>query len=230
MLLNNLWGVRNAGKTVSGPGYSCSHLNSYATPRAGVAESVSWTMAFNWETESVIKGYTSVGLIGPHYQLSKIASLKTFWSYTLTTPSPDDLKCNVAYDLFLSASDTVGAPHTAEIMLWIRHQGFLPVAIRDSKGHVIFWDRYLHLEGYRWALYHGNGRHGLPVYSFVIEAEDPVPGDFKADLKPFLDFLLKKKHIKSTHYLAVLQAGSEVYKGTDVTIKTSKYGTTVKTK
>lgn len=75
---------------------------------------------------------------------------KTVWNYKLTTDSWDGLTFNVVYDLFTTATASLTAAHTSEIMVWTSNHNMVPPSTKDASGNPVPLASNLVLDGYAW--------------------------------------------------------------------------------
>jgi len=120
-------------------------------------------------------------------------------SYTGTNVVAD-----VAYDAFLSSTDSTTATHAYEIMIWLgalggaEPIGYWSGAIASS----------ISIGGVEWNLY--KGTNNWLVYSFVASSEQT---SFSGDIKAFFTYLINNEGVPSSYYLQAIGAGTEPFTG-----------------
>ena len=134
----------------------------------------------------------------------------------------NDYVANVAYDTFLGTSSN-SAP-LYEVMVWIGYfgavyplsdNGYPPTpAASPTIGNTPF------------NLIVGTGTNGnMKVYSFV--AQNYLTTDYSGDLLAFYKYLEANYGLPSSLYLQNIQAGTEVFHGTNMKLTTTAYNITV---
>lgn len=99
---------------------------------------------------------------------------------------------------------------TSEFMLWIRNWGN-QVPIGYSRGPVATLDLF----GACWKLYEGkNPGSGVTVRSMLVDKN--YDGEFRGDLKQWLDAMVQRGYISDNDYLTVGNAGTEIFYGNAV--------------
>jgi len=110
---------------------------------------------------------------------------------------------NLSFDAWLTSAATPAEKNiTAEIMIWLTHQTLRP----DGES-----SQSVTINGEAYDFYHGKPPHAGWPYLAFIKKNDRISGT--TDLKQFLDFLVKNKHISNKDYLASLEFGNEVVVG-----------------
>ena len=136
-------------------------------------------------------------------------------SYTGT-----NIVANVAYDTFLGSSATGAQAY--EVMVWLgdfggcnplSNNGYPPTPIATPTIGSVTWNLIL-------------GQNGnVVVYSFVAQSKDDT--SFSGDLLLFYKYLETNYKLSSSEYLQSIQAGSEVFTGSNAVLTTSAYNIVV---
>jgi len=201
-LLNNLWGKDSATS-----GSQCTYLDG--TANGGIQWSTTWT----WKGgENNVKSYPYVGRqVARGKTIASIQKMPTSvtWQY-----STENIRANVAYDVFTSA-DPNGPNNIGdyELMVWLARLGNVyPIGQKVAT---------VTIAGYTWDLWTGyNGK--MRVYSFI-----PPSGtikSFTADIKDFFKHLEQNyQYPASTQNLIIFQIGSEAFTGGPATFKCTQF-------
>ncbi|KAI0203538.1 glycoside hydrolase family 12 protein [Astrocystis sublimbata] len=159
------------------------------------------------DTKDVCKGYTNVGIgVNLNKKLKDIKSIPAYYKWDRKITS--DFRGSNLFDFV-----TAPTPHdftstaTSEFMLWIRNWGN-QVPIGYSRGPVATLDMF----GASWKLYEGkNPASGVTVRSMLVD--ENYEGEFRGDLKEWLDYMVKKGYISDNDYVNVGNAGTEIFYG-----------------
>ncbi|KAG3112450.1 hypothetical protein PI124_g8325 [Phytophthora idaei] len=206
IVYNNLW-----GESYATSGSQCTGLNSSS------GSTIAWHTNWTWAgASSNVKSYANAALQFDAVPLSSISSIPTTMEYSLDYSGT--LVADVSYDLFTSS--TSNGDNEFEIMIWLAALGGAgPIS---STGSTIATTTIADTE---FSLYSGaNG--DTTVYSFV--ASDTVKS-FSGDLMDFFIYLIDSESFSSSQYLNTVQAGTEPFTGTDVTLTVSSYSVVVNT-
>lgn len=132
-------------------------------------------------------------------------------SYTGTS-----ISANAAFDTFLGPY--AGGAQTYEVMVWLgRYGNIYPLSVNGYPPTPIATPT---IDGVPFNLILGqNG--DVTVYSFV--AADDHASAWAGDLMGFYGYLEAQGEISSDLYLLTVQAGSEVFTGSDCVFTTSAY-------
>ena len=124
---------------------------------------------------------------------------------------------NVSYDLWLAASK--GGSAAYEIMVWLgAYGGAGPISSTGSPVATT------NIAGRNWQLFKGpNG--SFTVFSFVVQG-GPVT-NFNADMKAFIDFLVRTQGVPASYWITSLQAGTEPFTGSNAVFTTTDYSISV---
>ncbi|KAJ7270711.1 concanavalin A-like lectin/glucanase domain-containing protein, partial [Mycena haematopus] len=224
LLENNLWG-RSAATNGS--------QSSQVTSTSG--NSVTWYTKYTWiGANNSVKSFANLDLkSGMGKALVNITSIPTAWSWSYTSAS-SDLKANVAYDLWLSATPGTQGASTAttsfEVMVWLSQRGAAR-PFGTALGTVT-------VNGVPWLLYSGL----MKTWTlFTFQATSEVTR-YNSDLKPFFstsknhpsleimkepaDYLIANKGVPSSNFFVQAQAGTEPFIGS-ATLSTSSYSLAV---
>ncbi|KAI2640989.1 glycoside hydrolase family 12 protein [Xylaria nigripes] len=190
-------------------GQQCTNFDAIFETTEGGKE-VEWTsvtdISFVDETKDVCKGYSNIGIgVNLNHKLGEITSIPAHfkWNHTNSTT----FRGANLFDFIVSpmSGDTISAA-SSEFMLWIRNWDQVPVG-HDS-GPVATFDLF----GAHWSLYEGSS----PVTRVKVRSMLPdknYDGEFRGDLKQWLDAMVEKKYISSDDYVTVGNAGTEVFYG-----------------
>ncbi|ETK77161.1 hypothetical protein L915_16595 [Phytophthora nicotianae] len=206
ILYNNLW-----GESYATSGSQCTGLDSSS------GSTISWHTNWTWAgASSNVKSYANAALQFDAVQLSSISSIPTTMDYSLDYS--DTIVADVSYDLFTSS--TSNGDNEFEVMIWLAALGGAgPIS---STGSAVATTTIADTE---FSLYSGaNG--DTTVYSFV--ASDTVKS-FSGDLMDFFTYLIDNESFSSSQYLNTVQAGTEPFTGTDVTLTVSSYSAVANT-
>ncbi|KAI4710674.1 hypothetical protein J4E89_004263 [Alternaria sp. Ai002NY15] len=205
-LYTNGWGF------ASGTGSQCSQIDSYSST-AGLA----WSTTWSWSgTPNQVKSYTNVETGFTKKQIGSYTSMPTTWKWSYTGT---DLRVNVAYDTFLGAS--ASGTNLFEVMVWLGVYG--GVSPLSANGYPFTPIATVTIGGQIFDLAYGlNG--SVKVYSFVARGGRAT--NFSADLNLFFQYLLANygsNGFTSSLYLQVVQAGTEVFTGSNAKLTTTAY-------
>jgi hypothetical protein len=204
---NNTWGSEN-----SPPGWSESiTTNSLTSWRTDFV----WPVAGNPQQDNAVKAYPSA-VYGWHWgwsfpqantklpqQLGANYTATSTYNYTVDFGGGTG---NVAYDLWLTdvADPGSSTQPTDEIMIWVNTSGGAgPCGAPTTSGIV--------LEGGTWTLSECQIPGYQYVWSFVRSTNSPSG---TLNLKNFIDWLRTNKGLGSGKYLATVEFGSEIFRGT----------------
>ncbi|CAN9092657.1 unnamed protein product [Alternaria alternata] len=166
--------------------------------------------------KSTVKSYTNVETTFTKKQLSAYTSMQTAWKWSYTGT---DLRVNVAYDTFLGAS--ASGANLFEVMVWLGVFG--GVSPLSSNGYPFTSIATVTIGGTIFDLAYGlNG--SVKVYSFV--ARGGAATNFSADLNLFFKYLVANyanNGFMNSLYLQTVQAGTEVFTGSNAKLTTSAY-------
>ncbi|KIM20713.1 carbohydrate-binding module family 1 protein [Serendipita vermifera MAFF 305830] len=199
----NLWGASAATS-----GSQCISLDSVS------GSTFAWSTTWTWAGGPYnVKSYDNIAYnIATGIKVSTITSIPSTWTWSQTASgTPVN---NVAYDLMTTATSDVSGTHTYEIMIWLgAFGGAGPIS---SSGSPVATPT---ISGSSWKLYDGyNG--SMRVFSFVASS---TINSYSGDLNDFLKYLSTNNGFPTSHYLTVLQAGTEPFIGTSVKLTTTKY-------
>jgi xyloglucan-specific endo-beta-1,4-glucanase len=206
IIYNNLW-----GESYATSGSQCTGLDSSS------GSTVAWHTNWTWAgASSSVKSYANAALQFDAVQLSGVSSIPTTMEYSLDYSGT--IVADVSYDLFTSS--TSDGDNEFEIMIWLAALGGAgPIS---STGSAVATTTIADVE---WSLYSGaNG--DTTVYSFV--ASDTVKS-FSGDLMDFFTYLIDSESFSTSQYLNTVQAGTEPFTGTDVTLTVTSYSAVVNT-
>ncbi|KAG1696309.1 hypothetical protein DVH05_018856 [Phytophthora capsici] len=206
IIYNNLW-----GESYATSGSQCTGLDSNS------GSTVAWHTNWTWVgASSSVKSYANAALQFDAVQLSSVSSIPSTIEYSLDYSGT--IVADVSYDLFTSS--TSDGDNEFEIMIWLAAIGGAgPIS---STGSAVATTTIANTE---WSLYSGaNG--DTTVYSFV--ASDTVKS-FSGDLMDFFTYLIENESFSTSQYLNTVQAGTEPFTGTDVTLTVSSYSAVVNT-
>ncbi|KAG6577985.1 Cell 12A endoglucanase [Phytophthora cinnamomi] len=206
IIYNNLWGESSATS-----GSQCTGLDSSS------GSTVAWHTNWTWAgASSSVKSYANAALQFDAVQLSSVSSIPTTMEYSLDYSGT--IVADVSYDLFTASTAT--GDNKFEIMIWLAALGGAgPIS---STGSAVATTT---IANTKFSLYTGpNG--DTTVYSFV--ASETVKS-FSGDLMDFFTYLIDNEGFSSSQYLKTVQAGTEPFTGTDVTLTVSSYSAAVKT-
>jgi xyloglucan-specific endo-beta-1,4-glucanase len=197
---NNMWGQG------SGSGSQCTYVDRSSS------SGVSWRTTWNWSGgDNNVKSYPYSGRqMSSKRIVSQIGSLptSTSWSY-----SGNNLRANVAYDLFTAANPNhATSSGDYELMIWLGRYGNV-YPIGSSVG-------YVNVAGRSWELWTGwNG--SMRVYSFVASS---AVNSFSANLKDFFNYLSSNQgYPANSQYLITYQFGTEPFTGSGATFTVSNW-------
>ncbi|OWZ20016.1 Endoglucanase [Phytophthora megakarya] len=204
IIYNNLW-----GESYATSGSQCTGLDSSS------GSTVAWHTNWTWAgASSNVKSYANAALQFDAVQLSSISSIPTTLDYSLEYSGT--IVADVSYDLFTSSTST--GDNEFEIMIWLAALGGAgPISSTGSAVATVT------IANTQFSLYSGaNG--DTTVYSFV--ASDTVKS-FSGDLLDFFTYLIDNESFSSSQYLNTVQAGTEPFTGTDVTLTVSSFSAVV---
>jgi hypothetical protein len=126
---------------------------------------------------------------------------------------------NLSFDAWLTSEERPAEINiTGELMIWLTRKTLRPDGVSSQS---------VTIDGEGYDFYHGKPPHAGWPYLAFIKKNDRVSGT--TDLKKFLDFLLKNKHISKKDYLASIEFGDEVVYGKGRT-EFKKYSVEIKGK
>ncbi|EGZ25668.1 putative glycoside hydrolase family 12 protein, partial [Phytophthora sojae] len=204
IIYNNLW-----GESYATSGSQCTGLDSSS------GSTVAWHTNWTWTgASSNVKSFANAALQFDAVQLSSVSSIPTTMEYSLEYSG--NIAADVSYDLFTASTST--GDNEFEIMIWLAALGGAgPIS---STGSAVATTT---IADTSFSLYTGaNG--DTTVYSFV--ASDTVKS-FSGDLMDFFTYLIDNEGFSSSQYLNTVQAGTELFTGTDVTLTVSSYSAAV---
>ncbi|KAI1827841.1 glycoside hydrolase family 12 protein [Xylaria intraflava] len=191
-------------------GQQCTNFDGVRQAADGSKE-VDWTSVTDIDlvsqTKDVCKGYSNVGVgVNLDKKLGDITSIPTYfqWNHTNTT----EFRGSNLYDFVVAPTpgDTTSTK-TSEFMLWIRNWGD-QVPIGYASGPVA----KLNLFGSSWSLYEGrNPGSGVTVRSML--ADQNYDGEFRGDLKDWLDAMVQRGYVSAGDYVTAGNAGTEIFYG-----------------
>ncbi|KAL9620537.1 MAG: hypothetical protein Q9160_004898 [Pyrenula sp. 1 TL-2023] len=199
-----------------GTGSQCSQIDTYTSS----SNTLGWSTTWQWANVSSgygqynVKSFTNVQ--SNQFQskpLSQYKSIPTAWNWYYTG---NDYIANVAYDTFLGTG-----PNTAqqfEVMVWIGYFGS-DYPLSDS-GYPPTPVAQPTIDGTPWNLIVGTNGN-MKVYSFT--AQNYLTTDYKGDLNSFFKYLQANQGLASSLYLQSVQAGTEVFHGTNMKLTTNSY-------
>ncbi|TKA69851.1 hypothetical protein B0A55_06734 [Friedmanniomyces simplex] len=199
----------------SGTGSQCSEIDSVS------GSTIAWDTTWSWAgTATQVKSYTNVQTSFTQKKLSQYTSIPTTWKWSYTGTS---LAANVAYDTFVGSSPS-GA-NTFEVMIWLGlYGGISPLS---ANGYPFTPIATMTIDGVAFDLAYGlNGN--VKVYSFV--AHSRAATSFSGNLLDFYKYPetnYASNGFSSSLYLQVIQAGSEVFTGSNAKLTTSAYSISV---
>ncbi|KAH8892713.1 concanavalin A-like lectin/glucanase, partial [Thozetella sp. PMI_491] len=172
-----------------------------------------WTSVTNVDKTNVndAKGYSNIGL-GKNVKnrLSSISSIPVYYKWERTNTT--EFRGNNCFDFITSPTAGLAGdnPGSSEFMLWIAIWGNqVPIGYAQGPIDVV------NLFGISWNLYSGtNPGNGVTVRSMLPNS--PINGEFSADLKEWLQYMVTKGFIAATDYVNIGNAGSEIFYGNAV--------------
>ncbi|MCJ1421782.1 hypothetical protein MMC32_008149 [Xylographa parallela] len=202
----NEWG------SSTGTGSQCSQINGLT------GSTLAWSTSWSWSGgPNNVKSYTNVEAPMTSKPLSQYNSIKTNWTWSYTGTN---IVANVAYDTFLGSSATSAQAY--EVMVWLgdfggcsplSNNGYPPTPVATPTIGNVAWNLIL-------------GQNGnVVVYSFVAQSKDDT--SFSGDLLLFYKYLETNYKLSSGEYLQSIQAGSEVFTGSNAVLTTSAYSIVV---
>lgn len=199
----------------SGTGSQCSEINSVS------GNTIAWDTTWSWSgTPTQVKSYTNVQSGFTQKQLSAYTSIPTTWNWNYTGTG---LSCNVAYDTFVGTSPS--GSNTFEVMVWLGLFG--GVSPLSANGYPFTPIASPTIGNTQFDLAYGlNGN--VKVYSFV--AHSHAATSFSGNLLSFYQYLEQNygsNGFSSSLYLQSIQAGSEVFDGSNAKLTTKAYSISV---
>jgi hypothetical protein len=172
-----------------------------------------------------IKSYPAV-VMGTHYntssgtsllpqQIGRLKTIRSWWRQKSWAT-----KYDAAYDLWFDPIASIGnRPARDELMIWLNWSNTNPIA---GRGYNLFGtpraDDRQRIGNMTWNIYHGsNGINN--VTSFVPTTK---LDNIDINMRPLIDYCLRKGWLQSSEYLTSIQAGWEITSGG--TFKTTAYG------
>ncbi|KAI1119002.1 glycoside hydrolase family 12 protein [Nemania sp. NC0429] len=191
-------------------GKQCTNFDGILQAADGT-KLVKWTSVTDVEridkTKDVCKGYTNIGIgVNLKKKLKEIKSIPAYYKWERTNTT--EFRGSNLFD-FITAptSGDTSSTATSEFMLWIRNWGN-QVPIGYSRGPVAT----LELFGASWKLYEGkNPGSGVTVRSLLVDKN--YDGEFRGDLKQWLDAMVRRGYISDDDYVTVGNAGTEIFYG-----------------
>ncbi|KAL9092974.1 MAG: hypothetical protein Q9159_000598 [Coniocarpon cinnabarinum] len=207
-LYANEWGASTAGTT----GSQCSYITGLAN-----GNSLQWYTTWTWANNPTqVKSYTNAEVSLPQKAISQYTSIPTTWSWSY---AGTNLSCNVAYDTFLGAS--ANGANQFEVMVWLGLYG--SISPLSANGYPFTPIASPTINGVPFDLAYGlNGN--VKVYSFV--AHSRAATTFNGDILAFYKYLVQNyasNGFTNSLVLQSLQAGSEVFTGSNAKLTTSGY-------
>lgn len=209
----------NAWGSEEGTGWQCMNVDVWDDTK------LAWHVEYDWQgVKYRVKAFPSVVeyLDSP---ISSIHSIETHWDYEY---GGHDIAANVAYDIITTLGP---GKRDFEIMIWAAMKGRigpLKETYNDGKPALA----YVTINKINYALWHGlntenteNGQYH--TYTFVPEKEGIAKGIFEADLKIFVDYLVKLGLIPSFQRVTEITAGSEIFLGKSAQFTTHSYSLTI---
>ncbi|MCJ1340320.1 hypothetical protein MMC09_005614 [Bachmanniomyces sp. S44760] len=205
-IYTNEWGAS------SGTGSQCSTIDGLT------GNTLAWDTTWTWSgTVNQVKSYTNVEIGMTSKPLSQYKSIQTSWAWSYTGTS---LRCNVAYDTFLGTSATGAQAY--EVMVWIGVFG--GVSPLSDNGYPFTPIASPTIDNTAFNLAKGHNGNTI-VYSFV--AQSGAATSFSGDLLNFYKWLETNEGLSSAQYLQSVQAGSEVFTGSNAKLTTTGYSIAV---
>lgn len=127
-----------------------------------------------------------------------------------------NIRANVAYDTFLGTSCSSGQAY--EVMVWLGDFGgdIYPLS---NNGYPPTPTASPYIGGTQFNLIIGT-IGSIPVYSFVAVN---TATSFSGDIRAFYSYLETNEGLPGYYYVLSIQAGSEVFTGSDVELLTTGY-------
>ena len=230
-IYTNEWGAS------SGTGSQCSTIDGLT------GNTLAWDTTWTWSgTVNQVKSYTNVEIGMTSKPLSQYKSIQTSWAWryvsgyeanleynpckgsraNIIVPSytGTSLRCNVAYDTFLGTSATGAQAY--EVMVWIGVFG--GVSPLSDNGYPFTPIASPTIDNTAFNLAKGHNGNTI-VYSFV--AQSGAATSFSGDLLNFYKWLETNEGLSSAQYLQSVQAGSEVFTGSNAKLTTTGYSIAV---
>lgn len=207
-LSSNEWGASTSGTT----GSQCSTITGLKN-----GNSLQWQTTWTWANNPTqVKSYTNAQVSLSQKAISAYTTIPTTWTWSYTGTS---LACNVAYDTFLGASAT-GA-NEFEVMIWLGLYG--GVSPLSANGYPFTPIATPTIGGVAFDLAYGTNGN-VKVYSFV--AHSHADTSFNGDILNFYKYLVTNyasNGFTNSLVLQSIQAGSEVFTGTNGNLTTTGY-------
>ncbi|KAL9113931.1 MAG: hypothetical protein Q9227_002065 [Pyrenula ochraceoflavens] len=191
-----------------------SSSESWCTVYDGLTTAADGTQQIQWGSTSTIssasdtvKGYSFIGLTqGLSNTLDSIGSVPASYSWTRTNTT--EFKGNIVFDFM--TNDVKGdstSTDSHELMLWLQYEGGqLPIGYSKTPTKID------NLFGTSWSLYSGkNTDTGITVTSMLADTQ--FDGTFTGDLMDWFNALVGQGLFKSSTYLNVGNAGTEIFYG-----------------
>ncbi|KAL9067547.1 MAG: hypothetical protein Q9161_006825 [Pseudevernia consocians] len=191
-----------------GTGSQCSQINGLN------GNSLAWQTTWSWANgDSNVKSYTHVNSSTTSCeQIGAINSIPTTWSWSYTGSA---IRANVAYDTFVGASCS-GTP-SYEVMVWLGEFG--NVFPLSNNGYPPTPTASPIVGNTQFNLIVGTNE-ATTVYTFVAVANAT---DYSGDLLDFYKYLETNENFPTTNYVQSIQAGSEVWTGSDAELLTTGF-------
>ena len=180
-------------------------------------------------------------MVGPFNSkpLSQYGSIETTWSWKYVRPpywrfekrrtdelttvcryNTNQIRANVAYDTFLGTCPSCSQDF--EVMFWLCDYGV--VYPLSDNGYPPKPAATPNINGVDWNLVVGHNG-AMKVYTFVTRYHDIT--SFNGDLMNFYRYLQSSFGLSNSLYLQKVQAGTEVFTGSNAVLTTSGYTITV---
>lgn len=198
----NEWGAS------TGTGSQCSQIDGLS------GTSLAWSTTWSWSNnENSVKSYTNVMSPMTSKPLSQYTSIPTTWSWSYSGTS---LRANVAYDTFLGTCPNCAQAY--EVMVWLGiYGGISPLSDNGYPSTPVATPT---IGGTAFNLIKGHNGNVI-VYSFV--AKSGAATNFSGDLMAFYKYLETNWQLSSGQYLQTIQAGTEVFTGSNAKLTTTGY-------
>ncbi|KAL9094263.1 MAG: hypothetical protein Q9165_003403 [Trypethelium subeluteriae] len=186
----------------------CTVYDSTTTSSAGVQE-IEWGSTSSISPASdTVKGYSFIGLTqNLENTLTDIKSIPA--NYQWTRSNTTEFKGNIVFDFM--TNDVKGdstSTDSHELMLWLQYEGGqTPIGWSKTPAYTVD-----SLFGTSWKLYEGvNEDTGITVSSLLPDTQ--FDGSFSGDLMDWFQVFVTRGTFKSSTYLNVGNAGTEIFYG-----------------
>lgn len=206
---------------------STYHINNnvWGHNKRGAGKQDLWVTSMNsWgvnakhkKGDGTIKAYPCI-LIGDHWndgpskspfprKIKDLGRVTTHWKQTNSGKS-----YNCAYDIWFDAKKKPGNTNAGfELMIWTNWKGMNPIAHGYNTRGALARAKKVKIGPHLYNVYYKKNSHqGIDVMSFLCVNKT---NNYKADLKPIIDYCVKNKWLKREHYLTSVQAGWEIVEG-----------------